>query len=211
MYKKSMRRRMAQVCVVLLVAAGFLGLIVYRVRVRQFIFYLDARASQDTVRQTGTLPTFASPRIIVSKTDRRLYLMDGEAIARKYRIGLGWSPEGHKRRAGDGRTPEGIYHVVVKNPRSRFHFSLGISYPNAADAAAALEAGIISPEEHDRIVQALKAGAPPPWNTALGGEIFLHGHGASRDWTAGCIALDDAAIEEIYAVAQVGTPVEIRP
>jgi lipoprotein-anchoring transpeptidase ErfK/SrfK len=52
---------------------------------------------------------------------------------------------------------------------------------------------------------------PVPWNTALGGEIFIHGHGSGSDWTWGCVALDDADIQELYSLIPVGTPVRIHP
>jgi len=99
----------------------------------------------------------------------------------------------------------------VKNPRSRYHLSLGLSYPDAEDAARGLAAGIITQEQHKSIVRAIRAGKRPPWNTALGGEIFIHGSGARSDWTLGCIALDDPAIERLYRLAELGTPVIIRP
>jgi murein L,D-transpeptidase YafK len=56
---------------------------------------------------------------------------------------------------------------------------------------------------------------------APGGDIMIHGlpNGFSalgpahhlRDWTAGCIALTDSEIDEIWASVPDGTPIEIRP
>jgi len=211
MYKKSLRGRLVRVLAVVLIAGAVAALILYRARVRRFLLYLDARISQEAAAQTGTLPMLNDPRIVISKAERRLYLCDGEIIARTNPVSLGFSPTGHKTREGDGRTPEGKYYICTKNPESRFHRSLGISYPNGEDAARALEAGSITKEQYESIAAAIKAGAAPPWDTPLGGEIYLHGHGASRDWTAGCIALDDAAIEEIYRLVPIATPVEIMP
>ena len=211
MYKKSLRTRLVRVALVLVLVAGVAVLVIFRSNVRRFLLYLDARVSQEAAAQTGTLPMLTDPRITVSKSERRLYLCDGETIARSYRIGLGWAPEGHKVREGDGRTPEGKYYICTKNPQSRFHLALGISYPNAEDAARALAAGAITKDEHEAIVSAITASVAPPWDTPLGGEICLHGHGAARDWTAGCIAMDDASIEEVYRLVNVGTPIEIMP
>ena len=150
-------------------------------------------------------------RIEVSKARRQLRLYSGGALLRSYRIGLGFSPLGHKSREGDGATPEGEYFVCVKNPRSRFYLSLGINYPNAADAERGLNAGLLSRAQTDRILEAARRRRPPPWNTALGGEIFIHGRGAGSDWTRGCIALDDRDMKELYSAAQIGTPVLIEP
>lgn len=151
------------------------------------------------------------PRIVVIKHERRLDVYDGDRLAACYRIGLGGRPEGHKQREGDNRTPEGQYYVCAKNPHSRFHLSLGLSYPNADDAAAALAGGAIDRATHEAIIEAVRDGRTPPWNTVLGGEVFIHGRGSMTDWTAGCIALDDADIEQLYGAIPVGTPVEIRP
>jgi murein L,D-transpeptidase YafK len=101
--------------------------------------------------------------------------------------------------------------VCIKNPHSQYLLSLGINYPNSVDAARGLEAGLISQAEHDRIVRAEKRGVCPPWNTRLGGEIFIHGRGAGSDWTLGCVALDDDAMRRLFAEVEVGTPVHIAP
>ncbi len=151
------------------------------------------------------------PKIIVWKSDRRLDLYDGEDLVKSYRVGLGFTPEGHKEREGDGRTPEGEYYVCVKNPHSRFYLALGISYPNDEDANMGLREGIITGEEYDSIIYAIRNRRQPPWNTALGGEIFIHGNGSHSDWTLGCVALDDEDIKELYDVIPMGTEVVINP
>ena len=136
--------------------------------------------------------------IIVDKSDRLMTLhASGREIAR-YPVALGFAPEGDKTRAGDGKTPEGRYTIIAKNPRSQFHLSLKISYPDASDRAAARAAGVDP-----------------------GGDIFIHGTpGTSgvpraliprRDWTLGCIAVSNEEIEEIWRRTPVGTPIEIRP
>ena len=131
--------------------------------------------------------------VVVQKSAGILYLMNDKNVVRSYRIGLGFSPEGHKSAKGDGKTPEGIYRVDRKNPQSKFHLSLGLSYPNATDRARAAELGVDP-----------------------GGDIFIHGedskpHFWKRNWTQGCIALKNEQIEEVYALVRVGTPVLIQP
>jgi murein L,D-transpeptidase YafK len=149
--------------------------------------------------------------IVVSKTYRWLAVYrDGEVIHR-YRVGLGFRPQGAKRWEGDGRTPEGRYVVAMKNPRSRYFLSLGLNYPTPDDAARGYREGRIDWEEYRAIKFAFNDGKVPPWNTDLGGEIFIHGHGGGRDWTKGCIALDDADMRELYDLVNIGTPVTILP
>ena len=153
----------------------------------------------------------SAARIVVLKSERRLTLYAGDKMVREYPIGLGFNPEGNKVREGDGRTPEGEYYVCAKNPNSRFHLSLGLNYPNEEDAVRGLASGLIARAEYERITAASQQRRQPPWDTVLGGEIFIHGHGASRDWTLGCIALDNEAVAELYEAVPVGTAVTICP
>lgn len=141
------------------------------------------------------LPRYDGPEVTqihVAKDRRRMYLLNGTDVLARYDIGLGFAPQGHKNQSGDGRTPEGLYFIDRRNPNSAYHLSIGISYPNAADIAAAKAAGVDP-----------------------GGDIFIHGTaqngGRARDWTAGCIAVTDAEIEQIYAMVRDGTPVYISP
>lgn len=132
-------------------------------------------------------------QVIVLKQNRVMHLMHDDEVLRSYRIGLGFAPSGHKRFEGDGRTPEGEYLIDRRNPNSEFHLSIGISYPNARDVA-----------------RARAAGKEP------GGDIFIHGRPwkfrkGGDDWTAGCIAVTNREIEEIYAMVRDGTPITIRP
>ena len=152
-----------------------------------------------------------NPRIVIIKSTRRLFLYSGGRAVRQYRIGLGFAPVGDKTREGDGRTPEGEYYICNKNPNSRFYLSLGLSYPNEQDAARGLEEGLISESDYRRIVRAIRIGTTPPWDTPLGGEIFIHGRGGHRDWTLGCIALDDGEMHVLYEAVPRETPVVIQP
>jgi murein L,D-transpeptidase YafK len=159
--------------------------------------------------------------IVIKKSERKLYLYraDGgrKRLAKTYDIALGSSPVGHKQRQGDGATPEGEYYVTHKNPKSNFHLSLGLSYPNARDAESGLRRGLISEREYEAIVAAIKGGGKPPQHTKLGGDIFIHGGGASRllglrrDWTLGCVALENEDIKELFETVPVKTPVRIEP
>lgn len=152
-----------------------------------------------------------NPRIIVYKRDRKLELYSDKALIRTYRVGLGFSPVADKTREGDGATPEGDFYVFVKNNKSAYYLSLGVSYPNVEDAERGLRDGLISKSQHDAIVAAIRKKAAPPQYTKLGGLIYIHGHGAGSDWTWGCVALENADIKELYDAVSVGTPVTIKP
>ena len=160
----------------------------------------------------GELPSpLVNPRIVIEKSARKLMLHSGGKVVRTYRIGLGFAPGGDKEREGDGRTPEGEVYICAKNRKSKFYLSLGLSYPNVEDAARGLADRLITRTQHDRIVDAITSCERPPWDTKLGGEIFIHGNGSARDWTWGCIALDDADIRELFDAVPEGTEVVIRP
>lgn len=150
--------------------------------------------------QVSRFKTYDGPEvtsIVVNKGARKVYLLHGEEILREYKMDLGFAPLGHKRVEGDGKTPEGLYRIDRRNPNSAFHLSIGISYPNAEDRAHAQTLG-----------------------KRPGGEIFIHGEPnkekdrkrAARvsDWTAGCIAVSNEEIEEIYAMVRDGTPIALR-
>jgi murein L,D-transpeptidase YafK len=151
------------------------------------------------------------PRVVVRKGARRLELFAGGERVRVFRAALGFAPVGDKERQGDGRTPEGDFYVCMKNERSNFYLSLGLNYPDAGDAARALRDRLITRAQHDRIVRANRERRCPPWNTPLGGEIFIHGGGAASDWTLGCVALDNEHVKELFDHLPNGTAVRIEP
>lgn len=135
--------------------------------------------------------------VVVDKQRRSLRLMRGGHTVRTYRIALGFTPEGHKSREGDGQTPEGFYRIEGYVPESSFHRALQISYPNAWDRRRALESG------YDPGGQIMIHGLP---NGISAKEV---GHGR-EDWTNGCIAVTNHEIRELVALVPVGTPILIR-
>jgi hypothetical protein len=153
----------------------------------------------------------ANPRVVVLKSKRVVHLLDGKDLVRTYPIDLGVSPAGQKRRQGDGRTPEGAFHVVTKNANSEYHRFVGIDYPDDAAVERGLAQGLVSIGEASSIRSALRDGQCPDWGTALGGGIGIHGGRTGRDTTGGCIALLDKHIDELFSVLRIGDPIEIRP
>jgi murein L,D-transpeptidase YafK len=152
-----------------------------------------------------------NPKVVVSKSKRRLWLFADGQVVRTYPIALGANPVDDKVKQGDRATPEGDFYICVKNARSNFYLSLGLSYPNIEDAERGLRNRLITRAVRDRIVQAIKNNRRPPWDTALGGEIFLHGGGTEGDWTWGCVALANADIKELFDALPLGTSVRIEP
>lgn len=157
-----------------------------------------------------TLP-LADPRIVILKSRRLAELYAGDKLIKSYKIVLGESPEGHKTKIGDGRTPEGRYHICTCLYRSSYHIFLGLNYPSARDGEAGLSQQLISADEARGMVRAERKGRKPPWNTLLGGAVGLHGGGTATDWTDGCLALSNPDIEELCLATRYWTPVEIRP
>jgi len=161
-------------------------------------------------KAAAPLPALRNPRVVIVKSARRLTVCDGPNPVKIYRVVVG-AVEGDKVREGDQRTPEGTFYVCLKNPQSRYTLSLGLSYPDIEDAERGLRDKLITVPQFRAIVRAIRSGQRPPWNTPLGGEIMIHGGGAERDGTLGCIGMDDEHIRELYEALPVGTPVTIRP
>jgi murein L,D-transpeptidase YafK len=152
----------------------------------------------------------SNPKIVVIKSQRRLMLYSGDQLVRRYRVGLGSSPVEDKVKEGDRRTPEGSFYVFVKNEKSAYYLSLGLSYPNIEDAERGLRDRLINREQYNQIVSAIRTKSAPPQYTPLGGLIYIHGNGSQTDWTWGCVALDDKDIRELFNAVSKGTEVVIE-
>ena len=150
-------------------------------------------------------------RVIIHKAARTLTLQHGHTALLSIPVGLGRMPAGAKQQEGDGKTPEGSYFICLIKPDGKYGRSLGLSYPNTADAATALEDGRINYDTYQAITDAQTRGVRPPWGTALGGEIYIHEGGAASDWTQGCIALNAADMDKLYPYHPQITAVEIYP
>lgn len=147
--------------------------------------------------------------LLIDKSDHRLTVRSAEVDLIGFDVGLG-DPTGDKVREGDRKTPTGRFTIVTRNEKSAFHLFLGISYPEAEDADRGLRDGLISASQASSIRAASAARRAPPWNTALGGAVGIHGGGAGADWTLGCIAVEDEEIELLWEIVRTGTPVFIQ-
>lgn len=144
-------------------------------------------------------PVLQLPQIDLIRVRKAARIMElwtgGRLVHVIEHIQLGDEPTGPKRFEGDERTPEGRYAIDWGNPQSRYHLSLHISYPSAADSAYAAARG-----------------------RSPGGMIMIHGqpNGLQKgrvpgDWTDGCIAVSNPEIEALYESVPDGTPIEISP
>jgi len=193
-----MRRRAARRPDVAVFACNSLTRIANRPEtMRALIVTLCLLLSSVAAQGATQTKTFAD-LIVVEKAKRSLTLFVGKTPIKTYRIVLGGNPLGDKEQEGDSRTPEGRYIIDAKNPNSSFHLSLHISYPDKKDRAAARRKHV-----------------------APGGAIMIHGSpdylsalyatGVYPDWTAGCVAVSNAEIEEIFASVRIGTRIVIKP
>ena len=142
--------------------------------------------------------TGSADLIKIEKQNRKLFLLQDNKVVKEYNVALGFEPQGRKTCQGDGRTPEGEYTILGRNPGSAFYKSLRVSYPNILDRKRAKSQGC-SP----------------------GGDIMIHGIGKkmgwigknhlANDWTLGCIAVTNEEIDEIWKLVRDGTKVIILP
>ena len=139
-------------------------------------------------------PNTMIDRIVVEKSARKLSIFRGGEKLKTYRVALGRNPTGAKQQEGDEKTPEGIYKIDNRNPHSNFHLALHISYPSAEDTARGLSVG------YDIMIHGLP-----------NGRGWLGAFHRRKDWTAGCIALTDEEIEELWRVTPDESPIEIFP
>jgi murein L,D-transpeptidase YafK len=137
-------------------------------------------------------------RILVQKSARKLSIFcDGKQI-KSYRIALGRNTVGAKQEEGDMKTPEGIYKIDGRNPQSSFHLALHISYPSDNDNKRAAARGVSA--GFDVVIHGIR-----------NGQGWIGAFHRWNDWTAGCIAVTDEEIEELWRVTRDGTTIEIRP
>lgn len=142
--------------------------------------------------------TFSADSIVLDKSDRRLTMYHRGQAVKTYDVALGKNPVGAKLRRGDGRTPEGLYYIEGRNPSSKYHLSLRVSYPAESDRQRAAKLGV-----------------------SAGGDIMIHGLppafatvGAlhrQQDWTEGCVAVTNEEIEEIWRSVPNGAWILIKP
>jgi murein L,D-transpeptidase YafK len=166
-----------------------------KMRRRNLIMGATAAVALGACSSPRKLKRYDGPEVtfvVVNKAPRTMHLVSRNRILTSYDINLGFDPVGHKQFEGDGRTPEGLYQIDRRNPKSDYHLSLGMSYPNEQDIQFAQSMG-----------------------KSPGGNIFIHGQKErgkpdDKDWTWGCIAVTNKEIEEIYMMVRTGTPIQVN-
>lgn len=159
-------------------------------------------SASDTLRVSARPAATTAPAqadsLVLDKSERRLTLFWHGNRVREYIVALGRNPVGDKIGRGDGRTPEGLFHIQGRNPQSKYHLALRISYPDSTHRVLARRRGM-----------------------SAGGDIMIHGLpdafasvGAlhrQQDWTEGCVAVTNDEIEEIWRSVPNGAPILIKP
>ncbi|MDR2877142.1 MAG: L,D-transpeptidase family protein [Chromatiales bacterium] len=156
--------------------------------------------------------------IHVDTHHRTLSVMQGTEVKAVFRgIALGRGGVAPFRRAGDGKTPIGVFYVSWINPDSQYHLFFGLDYPAVMHAEEGYRAHVIDQRTYRAIVDARRRGELPPQDTALGGHIGIHGVGRYDpddarlfDWTLGCVALTDQQVDELAQWMSLGTMVVIQ-
>lgn len=136
--------------------------------------------------------------IVVFKSKRLMKVYADGKMIKSYNISLGGQAKGQKIREGDSKTPEGNYRINGRNDQSTCYKNLGISYPNFNQQCIARKN-----------------------NVSPGGDIKIHGllngYGwignfhTFHDWTAGCIAVNNDEMDELYNSVDMNTPIKILP
>lgn len=137
--------------------------------------------------------------VLVKKRERKLYLYSEDQVVKSYKIALGKQPDGQKLEEGDSKTPEGLYTLDWRNPHSKFFRSIHVSYPNVVQTRSAREAGV------DPGGAIMIHGQPNDWAERIKLTFSF------KDWTEGCIALENQDMIEVWDLVRDGTPIKIDP
>ncbi|MTK09854.1 MAG: murein L,D-transpeptidase [Hungatella sp.] len=162
--------------------------------------------------KAGNAASVNGVSIYVSKRLKTLTLKQNGTLIGEYPVSIGASSsDGNKKVEGDMRTPSGQFYVCTRNDKSVAYLALGLSYPGVEDANRGFEQGIITQEQRDEIINANLNGQQPPWETALGGAIMIHGCRVPDGTTHGCVAVDNDVMDVLWSYCNLGVPVTIGP
>ena len=141
-------------------------------------------------------------KIVVYKKKRMMYTYKEGKKVDEFRLSLGangGAEAGNKVKAGDYRTPEGAYTIVRKKCDDRLYKSLMISYPSPEDRIRARAQGV-DPGGYITIH------GQPKWNADGRGDKYT----LSRDWTEGCMAVPNRAMDKLWRAVELGIKIEIH-
>lgn len=139
-------------------------------------------------------------KLVAYKKKRRLYAYSNGKLVGEFPFSLGKNGDkGDKVRVGDYKTPEGKYKIVRKKCDNRLYKSLMISYPNHDDRKRARKRGV-NPGGYITIH------GQPKWNADGRGDRYT----LSNDWTEGCLAVPNKAMDRLWIAVKNGVKIEIK-
>jgi len=162
--------------------------------------YPTAQCRQELAYSKEVVPSKVIDKIRVFKSKRMMELHRGNKVLYRFRVSLGKNPKGHKLTQGDYRTPIGRYKIVQKRCDAKYFRSILISYPDAEDIARGRKNGV-------NIGGGITIHAQPLWNSDGSGDKYT----LKKDWTQGCIAMTNGAMEILWQSLKLQTPIEIYP
>lgn len=161
----------------------------------------------------------SNPWIDIDTAKQTLTVYNGQnyPVARFDDISIGSSGVANLHLQGNHATPRGHYHVMEIRPSAVFDTFMLLDYPQQEQADLAFQKGDISQITRDRIYAAVASRQLPPQDTALGGNIGIHGLGRDSlgihqryNWTSGCVALTNLQIHHLAKLAHPGMSVVIH-
>ena len=161
--------------------------------------YSLKECKQEMLDAQDYLPGEKIDRIVVIKKERKMYLYQGNKIKSVFPVSLGKNPIGHKVKKGDNRTPEGQFWIHRKLCSPKYYRSLCISYPRPQDKARAAARGVNPGGD-------ITIHAQPTWNADGRGDKYT----LSRNWTQGCVAVTNSAMNQLWYAVREGVPVTIK-
>jgi len=140
-------------------------------------------------------------KIVVFKKKRKMYTYFHDKLIYEFRISLGKNADkGNKVKVGDYRTPEGSYKIIRKKCDKKLYKSLLISYPNREDRARASKKGV-------NTGGFITIHGQPKWNASGIGDKYTLSH----DWTEGCMAVTNSAMDKLWHAVKNGVKIDINP
>ena len=154
----------------------------------------DELLNADDYRESGSIDF-----IMVEKKERNMYLYKNHKIESVIPISLGKNPIGAKLQQGDHKTPEGVFWISRKLCSPKYYRSLCISYPLISDIKQAKANGINPGGD-------ITIHAQPKWNANGQSDKYT----LSRNWTQGCVAVTNSAMDQLWYAVREGVPIIIK-
>ncbi len=161
--------------------------------------YSLKECKQEMLEANDFLEAERIDRIVVIKKERKMYLYKGNKVTSVFPVSLGKNPVGTKVKRGDNKTPEGQFWIHRKLCSPKYYRSLCISYPRPQDKARAAARGVNPGGD-------ITIHAQPTWNADGKGDKYT----LSRNWTQGCVAVTNSAMNQLWYAVREGVPVTIK-